>query len=176
MTTRANLSIGFSLAEVAGTARFGGSSNWQAEMNFLKSLADGTGLDQCDLGYLNERAVADGANDDVDLSGVLTTALGSTIAFAEMVAILLINRPRLETATANTTDLTIGAGSNPFLGFLSGTTPKIGPIKPGGFVLIGCGGTSGIGAVVGGASDILRIANSAGAINNYVLGLLGRSA
>jgi hypothetical protein len=176
MTIRANISLGFSIAEVAGSARFGGASNWQGAFDFAKSFADGVGVDQCDLGYLNERTVASNSNDDVDLSGVLTSALASNIAIAELVAIFVMNRPRLATDPANTTNLTIGGGSNPFLGFLGGTTPVLGPIKPGGFFLLGCGGADGIGAVVNSSADILRIANSTGASATYVLGLLGRSS
>lgn len=174
MTTRASISIGFKLSEINSVSRFGGLSNWEGSIDLLKSFAHGTGVDQCDLGYLAERTVSDGANDDVDLSGVLTTALGSTIAMAELVAMFVLNRPR-DPNSANTTDLTLGGATNPFVGFLSGTTPKIGPIKPGGFMLIGAGHASGIGAIAGGSTDIFRIANSAGAANTYVLGLLGRT-
>ncbi len=89
-------------------------------------------------------------------------------------AILIINGPI--SGSANTTDLTIGLGTNPFLGFLGGTTPTIGPIKPAGMFMIAAGHASGIGTVGAASSDILRIANSSGASATYQIAILARSA
>ena len=135
---------------------------------------DGTTANKADLIFADQRAVTTGANDDIDLAGVLTDAFGVTITFAELVGILIVNAPI--TGSANTTDLTIGLGSNPFLGFLGGTTPTIGPIKPGGVFMIFAGDAAGLGTVGAGASDILRVANSAGATANYQIVIVGRSA
>lgn len=143
-------------------------------LDLTQTLADGTLANQADLIYAAQRSVTTGANDDIDLAGVLTDAFGVTITFAELVGILLLNKPI--TGAANTTDLTIGLGSNPFLGFLGGTTPTIGPIKPGGAFMLFAGDAAGIGTVTAATADILRIANSAGATNNYQIGIIGRSA
>ena len=117
-----------------------------------------------------------GANDDIDLTGVLLDVFGSIILNAKLVSLLIINAPKLAATGPNTTNLTIGGGLNPFLGFLGGTTPTIGPIRPGGFFHIGCGHLSGIGTVTAGTGDILRVANSAGATANYTIAILGRSS
>ncbi|MFO1126371.1 MAG: hypothetical protein U1E25_14580 [Methylocystis sp.] len=77
-----------------------------------------------------ERTVASATNDDIDLAGVLTDALSVTITAAELIALVIINKQK--DGTANTTNLTIGNGSDPMIGFLGGTTPTIGPIRPGG--------------------------------------------
>lgn len=138
------------------------------------SLADGTSANQADLMFVDQRAVATASNDDIDLAGTLTDAFGVVITFAELVAIMVINAPI--SGAANTTDLTIGAGSNPFLGFLGGTTPTIGPIKPGGSFMLFAGDAAGIGTVTAGTADILRIANSSGATATYQIILIGRSA
>jgi len=138
------------------------------------SLADGTAADQADLMFVNQRTVASASNDDLDLAGVLTDFNGATITFAEIVAVLVINGPK--SGSANTTDLTIGAGSNPFTGFLGGTAPTIGPIKPGGVVFLFAGDAAGLGTVTTGTGDILRIANSSGASATYQICLIGRSA
>ena len=176
MSLTSSLGFSFSLAR-KNTAVFGEQPEWSAEIEFVKSLASGVTAGKADIGYLAERAIATGANDDVDLAGVLSDALGTTLTAARLVALLIFNRPRLATDAANTTDLTIGGGSNPFLGFLQGTAPKIGPLKPGGFLLLAAPTDSqGIGAVTAATADILRITNSAGATNNYVLGLLGQSS
>jgi hypothetical protein len=136
-------------------------------------LTDGTTANKADLLFCDERTVATASNDDIDLSGSLTDAFGVSIAAAEIVAILIINGPI--SGTANTTDLTIGAGSNPFIGFLGATDP-IGPIKPGGFFVLGAGDAAGIGEVTADTGDILRIANSAGASATYQIAIVARSA
>ncbi len=162
-------------ASITGTSVFGNTPNWAAQMDESISLTSGTAADQCDKLYWAERTVNSASNDDLDLSGVLTDPLGAAITQVELVAILLINKPRAGTPL-NTTNLTIGAGSNPMIGFLGGTTPTIGPIRPGGVFLLGCPDAAGIGVVTAGTGDILRIANSSGAANTYQIAILGRSA
>lgn len=155
-----------------GPNDFGGS--FSPTMEAMLQTSFGTGANQADLLFIDERTVASATNDDLDLAGALTSAFGATIAAVELVAVFVINRPR--TAAANTTNLTIGGGTNPVVGFLGGTTPTIGPIRPGGFVMIGCGDAAGIGAVTAGTGDILRIANSSGAAATYQIAILARSA
>jgi hypothetical protein len=133
----------------------------------------GTGANQADILFVDERQVSSASNDDIDLAGVLTNAFGSTIIAAELVSLLIINAPL--SGSANTTNLTIGGGTNPVVGFLGGTTPTIGPIRPGGFVLLGCGDAAGLGAVTSGTGDILRIANSSGAAARYQIAIVARS-
>ncbi len=140
----------------------------------LIELATGTLANQADLVFADERTVASASNDDLDLAGVLANALGGTLAFVEIVAIMVVNKPK--SGVANTTNLTIGAGTNPFLGFLGGTTPTLGPIRPGGVFLLASPADVGIGTVTAGTADILRIANSAGAPATYQIIIIGRSA
>lgn len=151
-----------------------GSSADERLMRVSQALADGTTGAKADLMYIAERTVADGANDDIDLAGALVDTFGTTITMAEVVAVCVINQQ--QDGTANTTDLTIGGATNAFVGFLGGTTPTIGPIKPGGVFFIAAGDAAGIGAVTGGSTDELRVANSAGAAATYQIGILARSA
>ena len=161
-------------ASHSGSNAFGGT--FDAFMQAMLQTTDGVGVQQADAFYMNERQVASGANDDVDLSGVLLNVYGQVIVNVKLVAIFLINAPKNPLTAANITNLTIGAGTNPFLGFLGGTLPTFGPIRPGGFFQLGAGHLSGLGTVTPATGDILRIANTAGAIANYQLMLLGRSA
>ena len=155
-----------------GPNDFGGS--FSPTMQALLQTAAGTGANQADILFIDERTVNSATNDDLDLAGVLTSAFGATITAAELVAVFVINARR--EGAANTTNLTIGGGSNPVVGFLGGTTPTIGPIRPGGFVMIGCGDAAGIGAVTASTGDILRIANSSGAAATYQIAILARTA
>jgi len=175
MTFKANLNLLLSISQ-SGAAAFGKTPAWQGDVNLMESYADGVGAGQFNLAYLEERTVASGANDDVDLAGVLASALGTTFTAAELALLFVLNRARDPDEAANSTNLTIGAGSNPMIGFLGGTTPTLGPIRPGAFCMLGgVKNAGGIGAITAGTGDILRIANSAGAANKYVLGLLGRT-
>ncbi len=159
-------------AAQTGPNDFGGS--FSPTVSALVSLTSGTTAGKADMIFTDVRTVASASNDDIDLTGVLTDAFGSAFNAAELVALIVINGPI--SGTANTTDLTIGAGTNPFVGFLGGTTPTIGPLKPGAFVFIGASDVAGIGAVSAGSADILRIANSSGASASYQIGILARSA
>ena len=151
-----------------------GNDSFSPKMQALLQTTDGTTANKADILFVDQRSVASATNDDLDLAGVLADAYGATITAAEVVALFVINAPI--SGSANTTDLTIGAGSNPFVGFLGGTAPTIGPIKPGGFVMIGAGDAAGIGAVTAATADILRIANSSGAAAVYQIGILARTA
>lgn len=171
--TAATIKASLAVSE-AGSNAFSSGPFWNGSMEFLSVLSDGTTANKADLSYMAERTVASASNDDIDLAGVLTDALGDTVTAAELVAVMVINAQK--DGTANTTDLTIGGGSNPVVGFLGGTTPTIGPIKPGGMVMLAAGDAAGLGAVAAGTGDILRIANSSGASNTYQIGLVLRSA
>lgn len=160
-------------ASQTGSNDFGGPA-FSPEMETAINLANGTGPNQADLLFVDERTVAASTNDDIDLNGVLSQAIGGSFTAAEIVAIVIINAPK--SGTANLSSLTIGGGTNPFLGFLSGTTPAIGPIGPGGHLSIGSPGATGLGTVTAATADILRIANGAGGPATYQIALIGRTA
>lgn len=157
-----------------GSNDFGGPQ-FNPTMEKVTTLTMGTGEAQADILWIDERTVTTGANDDLDLNGVLTNAFGATVSAVEIVAIFVINEPRAGTP-ANTTNLTIGAGTNPVTGYLGGTTPTIGPVRPGNFVLLGGPNVGGFGVVTAATGDILRIANSAGASATYQIAIVARSA
>lgn len=166
--------MAFLRATETGSNDFGGPT-FSPSVEQTISLTDGTSAGMANQLWVDERTVASATNDDLDLAGVLTSAFGSTLTMVKMVGLLVINAPK-NSATANTTNLTIGGATNPFVGFLGGTTPTIGPIRPGGFVFIGCSDTGGIGTITASTADILRIANSSGASATYQIGILARSA
>jgi hypothetical protein len=156
-----------------GANDFGGPV-FAPTMEAVISLTAGTAAGEANLVWFDERAITTGASLDLDLSGVLTDAFGATITAVELVALFVINGPR--SGTANTTNLTIGAGTNPIVGYLGGTNPTIGPIRPGSFVLLGSSDAAGYGAITAATGDILRITNSAGATNNCQIAFIARSA
>jgi len=156
-----------------GSSDFGGPA-FTPDMSAVLNFTNGTAASQANILWMDERTVATASNDDLDLNGVLTNAFGVTVSAVELVALFIINAP--QSGAANTTNLTVGAGSNPVVGFMGGTTPTFGPIRPGGFLFFGCGDAAGFGAITAGTGDILRIANSAGASATYQIAVLARNA
>jgi len=166
MTNRASINANLTVHQEGSAS--GGTLAFDGSMNYAKELAAGIGADQFDIAYVAERTVADGANDDIDLAGVLTDAFGATITAAEVIAVMIINRKK--NGQANTTNLTLGGGSNPITGFSTAV------LKPGDMLLMSATTATGLFAVTGGSADNLRIANSAGAQNKYQIAILARSA
>jgi hypothetical protein len=130
-------------------------------------VANGTLNGQADLAFVDERTLASGANEELDLAGVLTSVFGATLTFVEVMSIMVYALP------ANTTNLTVGgAASNAFQGWF-GDAADTEVIAPGGVALhhraSGWGVTAGTG-------DKLKIANASGASATYQIAILGRSA
>lgn len=172
MTLSANMLLQLDAVQ-RGASDFGGDK-FTPQMKAMIQLTDGTAANQADILWMDEREVASATNDDLDLAGALSDAFGTTVAAAELVAVFVINAPR--SGAANTTDLTIGGGSNPVTGFLGGTTPTVGPIKPGGVFFVASPDAAGVGSVTAATADILRIANSSGASATYQIAIVARSA
>lgn len=169
MTTKsaiANFSL--SLAEL-GAAVLGQNSDWKGSVGAGINFGHGTTLGNFDLLYCAERTLADGGTDSIDLSGVLTSPLGEAFVGVEIAFVAIINIQK--DGTANTTNLTVGAGSNKVVGLFDSLV-----LRPGAFACAGGPSAGGVAAITAATSDILQIVNSAGAINKYQLAVLGRSA
>ena len=173
MPVSAQLNIDLHLSQ-AGANAFSAGPFWNGAMSLSQAFSDGTVANKIDRVYMAERTVLTAANDDIDLAGVLLDVFGAAITAVELVGIFIINRRK--DGTANTTNLTLGAGTNPVVGYLGGTTPTVGPIRPGGCLLLMNPDASGLATITAATADILRIANSAGASNTYQIALLMRSA
>lgn len=152
-----------------GSNDFGGPE-FKPVLETLIQLTDGTTVNKADLAFVDERTVATGATDSLDLAGVLADSFGTTIAAAEIVALMIINKPRAGTPV-NTTDLTIGGGTN---GVFATAMPFI--LKPGAVFLLAAGDAAGVKTVTAATADILTIVNSSGASNKYQIAVLARSA
>lgn len=152
-----------------GSNDFGGPE-FQPVLETLIQLTDGTTVGKANLAFVDERTVASGATDSLDLAGVLTDAFGATIAAVELVALMLINKPRAGTPV-NTTDLTIGGGTN---GVFATAMPFV--LKPGAVFLLAAGDAAGIKTVTAATADLLAIINSSGAAAKYQIAILARNA
>lgn len=131
------------------------------------SLETGTLSNQGDLLYASTQTLTASSTLNLDLSGSLTDPLGTVIAAVEIVAILI------RSLQANTTNLTIGNGTNPFVGPF-GAAAHTAQVQPGGVFMAVAPKTGW--TVTAATADILRIVNDAGASNTFSVIIIGRSA
>lgn len=152
-----------------GANDFGGPS-FSPVLETLIQLTDGVAAGQANIAFVDERTVATGATDSIDLAGVLTDAFGATITAAEIVALMIINKPRAGTPV-NTTALTIGGGTN---GVFASAMPFV--LEPGAVFLLAASDADGVKAVTAGTADILTVVNASGASAKYQIAILARSS
>jgi hypothetical protein len=133
------------------------------------AIADGTGADQANNLFSDERTLAASTSESLDLAGSLANALGATLTFSAIKAIMIV------ADAANTNDVVVGgAASNAFVGPFADATDKI-SIGPGDFVLITRRSAAGW-AVAAGTGDLLKIANSAaGSSVSYKIIVIGEA-
>jgi hypothetical protein len=157
-----NLSINGTLTGTAGDF-----TTPTAGVSYSKAftIATGVGAGQADMFWSDARTLADGATEDLDLSGSLTSHLGGTLTFARIKALLI------KAADANTTNLTVtrsAANGVPFLvtagdGFV---------LKPGQAFLLTDLSAAGV-VVTAATGDLLTITNGAGAAATYDIIVIG---
>lgn len=152
-----------------GSNDFGGPE-FKPVLETLIQLTDGVTVNKADIAFVDERTVATGATESLDLAGLLSDAFGATITAAEIVALMIINKPRIGTPV-NTTDLTIGGGTS---GVFATAMPFV--LKPGAVFLLAAGDAAGVKTVTASTADILTIVNGSGASAKYQIAVLARSA
>lgn len=115
------------------------------------TLGSGTTAQNADLIHIDRITIAASSNTTKDLAGSLLDPLGNACVFAKIKAIIV------KASAANTNDVVVGAGTNPFNGPLGGTTPTV-SVPPGGQFLVSA--PAGGWPVTAGTGDVLQFANS----------------
>lgn len=126
----------------------------QQDINYTISrpIGSGTGANQADQVFADTRTLAASSSEDLDMAGVLTNALGATVTFASVKALII------QAAAGNTNDVVVGgAASNAFASMFGDATDTI-KVPPGGFLVLGDFGATGF-AVAASTGDLLKIAN-----------------
>lgn len=131
------------------------------------AFTNGAGANQADRIFADRRVINASTNDDLDLAGVLTDAFGASLTFARIKGIII------SSDSANVQNFSVGAGTNPFINWISGTTPAI-IVRPGGLFMTLAPDATGF-AVTAATGDILRVANGAGSAITYDIVLIGAS-
>lgn len=155
-------------AQQVGTADLGSPRMTLDPIAEVLQFTAGTdAVNKLDLLFSDTRTLAASANEDLDLAGVLTSALGATITAGEIVMIFV------KAAAANTNNVNVSRPAanglaTPFLAAGDG----IG-IKPGEWQLF----ASQKGwPVTAGTADLINIANSGGTTGvDYSIVILGRT-
>lgn len=146
-----------------------GSTSAPLAISYTKSLSSGTATGQADLVYADVNTLAASATLDVDLAGTLPGALGGTVVFAKVKAILLY------ADEGNTNNVVLGgAAATQFVGPFGAATHTV-AVQPGGVALLSAPGAGW--TVAAGSTDFLRVANSAGSTSvTYRMIIVGTSA
>jgi hypothetical protein len=132
------------------------------------TFTQGSGLNASDRIWHDNRTLSASNADSLDLAGVLTDPFGATISFVRVKGLLVYAN------TSNTNNLLVGAGTNSFSSWMTGTTPTV-VVKPGGLLFVMAPDAVGY-TVTAGTADILTITNSAGGTSvNYDIVVMGAS-
>jgi hypothetical protein len=137
------------------------------------TLATGTGAGQADRMFADSRTIAASGTDDLDLAGTaLSDGLGVAFSIARLKALVV------RADEDNTNNVIVGgAAATQFASWVGGAAHTV-TLRPGAFIALVAGEDDATGYTVGaGASDLLRISNSAGgSAVNYDIVLIGASA
>ena len=142
-----------------------------ADLSFshVQGIANGTGKDQANNRFTDQRTLAASASESLDLSGVLTDAFGAALTFTSIFAILV----RAAAGNVNDVEVSCPAANgfvSPFLAASDGLK-----VKPGGLALLVAPNAAAF-AVVAGTGDLLDITNGgAGTSVTYDIIIIGRT-
>lgn len=139
-----------------------------APLAYEKSIAleDGSSADQANRIFSDERTLSGNASEDLDLAGVLVDALGATITFARIRAVIIENL-----GTGSNQIIVGGAASNAWTGPFGASTHTV-AVRAGGMLAMVNRDSTGW-TVTAGTGDLLKIANSASGSVNYRIILIG---
>lgn len=164
MTQTAQISLGVSVKKTKASGLAAGST--LSEWLFNTTMDNGTSSGKADREWNGARNLASGANESLDFNGALTDEFGDAAVFAKIKVLAI------KAKSTNTTNLTIGNGTNPFQGPLGAAANTI-VLAPGEAIVL----VSPTGWTCGAAaSDVVKVANAAGAAADYEIMAVGTSA
>lgn len=134
------------------TPRDGGSASFEVDARSVKSVGNGTDVDQASAVYFDDFTIAASGTLDIDLSGSLTDAHGNVLVFTAIKEIMVI------AGAANANTIVVGNGGvNSFIGPFGAAahTLAVGPADRADLTNYSAAGWP----VVAGTGDILRLAN-----------------
>jgi len=143
----------------------------QTPLSYIKSIAlsSGTGTNQADRIWHDQRTLAASGSENLDLAGALTDSFGATITFARIKMVLVV------ASAANTNSVTVSREATNGVPLFLAASDGI-SVRPGGLFCWAAPDATAV-AVTAGTGDLLAIANSgAGTSVTYDVVIIGSSA
>lgn len=156
-----NVAVDVNQAVSAG----GQTSKNTMDLDFLKSLANGTGLDNASKAYYGSRSITASGTDVLNLTATLLDAFGAAISFTKIRGIFI------KPAAANAGTISMGAGTGPVVSILNSATDKIN-VAAGGFFMAVNPTAAGY-TVTASTADKITITNNVASVVNYEILIVG---
>jgi hypothetical protein len=132
-------------------------------------LGPGTGTNQADLIWHDQRTLAASATEDLDLAGVLVSSFGVTLTFARIKLVYLV------AAAGNTNNVNLSRPATNGVPLFAAASDGLSVLPGGGFLWWAPGATGVV--VTAGTGDLLTATNSgAGTSVTYNIVIVGASA
>lgn len=135
--------------------------NFDSTLKIVQALTSGTTDSKADLIFIDQRTIADGANDDLDLAGGVTDAFGAAITFVTVKGIYI------SSPSTNVAGLQIGGAAGAALTTLFGNTSDFIILKKNGVFMTNSADTGY--AVTATTADILRLTHDGTDTSNLVV-------
>lgn len=169
MATNLNGSIHVMLNALFANPQTAGTATDVVNLDKHFAFSNGTGADQADIMFRATDTIGASGTKTWDLQGVQVDAFGTTIAMAEVCAVIVV------AAAGNTNNVVVGNATDAFP--LFGAAAHTCPVQPGGVFMKGCFSATGLGTSTAASTDDILITNSAGGSSvTYDIYIIGRSA
>jgi hypothetical protein len=145
-----------------------GSAAFPIAKEYSWKITSGTGVDQADLVFSDQRTLGAGANEDLDLAAALTSVYGASLTYARIKALLI------KAAAANPNNLTLSRPASNGVPLFAAAGDAI-IIRPGGVFAWWAPDATAI-AVTAGTGDLLNLLAGAGGNHVYDVVIIGASA
>ena len=122
------------------------------DQDYTQLFSSGTGANQADALWQDDRTLAASATEDLDLNASLTDVFGQSVTCTELKALIV------KAATGNTNDVDVGGGNTTITG-LFGATNDVISVRPGGVLILTAPAAAGI-PLTAGSADVLTVTNS----------------
>lgn len=146
-----------------------GQANFSFNESFAQAFAQGTGINQANQVWTDTRSIGSSANDDLDLAAGLTNALGTSITFTSIKAIIV------KAAVANANNLIMGGEGAAAFETMFGLADSTLIIAPGGTLALVNPNATGY-VVTPTTADILRFTNAGSGAISYDVIFIGETA
>lgn len=124
------------------------------DQDYTQLLSSGTGANQANALWYDDRTLGASATENLDLNASLTDAFGNSVTCTKLKSLVI------KAAAANTNNVLVGGGSTTITTVFSATNDQL-IVHPGGVFIYTAPDATGA-SLTAGSTDVLTIGNSAG--------------